>query len=64
MSTDATLSRRPPRRFWGWGQADARLDARELATVKAMVEHLDVPFAAPARASAALACRTARRTTA
>jgi len=45
MSTDATLSRRPPRRFWGWGQADARLDARELATVKAMVEHLDVPFA-------------------
>jgi alkyldihydroxyacetonephosphate synthase len=24
-----TLSRRPPRRFWGWGQADAALDARE-----------------------------------
>ena len=45
MNDDATLSRRPLRRFWGWGQADARLDARELATVKAMVEHLDVPFA-------------------
>jgi len=44
MNASATLSRRPLRRFWGWGQADARLDARELATVKTMVEHLDVPF--------------------
>ena len=43
--TNHTLSRRAPRRFWGWGQADATLDARELATVKAMVEQLDVPFA-------------------
>jgi len=44
MNASATLSRRPLRRFWGWGQADARLDARELATMKTMVEHLDVPF--------------------
>ena len=44
MNASATLSRRPLRRFWGWGQADARLDARELATVKTMVEHLDAPF--------------------
>ncbi|MCX7893191.1 MAG: FAD-binding oxidoreductase [Burkholderiales bacterium] len=47
MTADATLSRRPLRRFWGWGLADARLDARELAKVKAMVEALDVPFAQP-----------------
>jgi alkyldihydroxyacetonephosphate synthase len=44
MIANATLSRRPLRRFWGWGQADARLDARELATVKGMVEYLDVRF--------------------
>jgi hypothetical protein len=31
-SADATLSRRPARRFWGWGRADATLDAREQAT--------------------------------
>ncbi|MBI2753619.1 MAG: FAD-binding oxidoreductase [Betaproteobacteria bacterium] len=40
----ATLSRRAPRRFWGWGQADATLDAREQATVRTMVEQLDVPY--------------------
>jgi len=45
MPSHATLSRRAPRRFWGWGQADATLDAREQATVKAMVEQLDVPYA-------------------
>jgi alkyldihydroxyacetonephosphate synthase len=44
MGTQATLSRRPPRRFWGWGQADAVLDARELATVGAMVGGLGVGF--------------------
>ena len=45
MTTHATLSRRAPRRFWGWGQADATLDTREQATVKTMVEQLDVPYA-------------------
>lgn len=45
MPTDATLSRRAPRRFWGWGRLDATLDAREQATVKTMVEQLDVPYA-------------------
>ena len=40
----ATLSRRAPRRFWGWGQADTTLDAREQATVRTMVEQLDVPY--------------------
>jgi len=44
MDAQATLSRRPPRRFWGWGQADAVLDARELATVGAMVGGLGVGF--------------------
>ncbi len=38
--SDATLSRRPLRRFWGWGHADAMLDAREIATLKTMVGHL------------------------
>ena len=36
----ASLSRRPARRFWGWGYADAALDARETATLKTMVGHL------------------------
>jgi alkyldihydroxyacetonephosphate synthase len=45
MTTHATLSRRAPRRFWGWGQLDATLDTREQATVKTMVEQLDVPYA-------------------
>lgn len=45
MPSAATLSRRAPRRFWGWGQADAALDAREQATVRTMVEQLDVPYA-------------------
>jgi alkyldihydroxyacetonephosphate synthase len=44
MDAQATLSRRPPRRFWGWGQADAILDVRELATVGAMVGGLGVSF--------------------
>ena len=44
MNSDATLSRRPPRRFWGWGQADALLSEREVAAVKAMVGRLGVHF--------------------
>lgn len=38
MST--TLSRRAQRRFWGWGYADASLDAREQATLRFMLAHL------------------------
>src|SRR5450830_708537 len=45
MTDSTTLSRRAPRRFWGWGQADASLDKREQATVKTMVEQLEVPYA-------------------
>lgn len=40
-----SLSRRPPRRFWGWGAADAVLDAAEQSTVKFMVEQLGGHFA-------------------
>jgi alkyldihydroxyacetonephosphate synthase len=36
-----TLSRRPLRRFWGWGYADTVLDAREKGTVKAMLARID-----------------------
>jgi alkyldihydroxyacetonephosphate synthase len=45
MSTIKTLSRRPLRRFWGWGRADAALDAREQAVVKAMVTQAGAVFA-------------------
>jgi len=41
-----SLSRRPERRFWGWGTADDVLDAGEQATVKFMVEQLGGRFAA------------------
>ena len=44
MNADDTLSRRPPRRFWGWGEADAVLSERELATVQVMVGRLGVGF--------------------
>lgn len=58
MNTETTsLSRRPARRFWGWGDADTMLDARELATVKFMVEQLGGQFttlAPPAVAEFAL----------
>jgi len=47
MSADTSLSRRPPRRFWGWGRADAALDAREQATVKAMVTQVGGQFLDP-----------------
>jgi alkyldihydroxyacetonephosphate synthase len=41
-----TFSRRPARRFWGWGAADAVLDDGERATVKSMVEQLGGRYAA------------------
>lgn len=44
MSSESTFSRRPPRRFWGWGRTDTALDVREQATIKAMVEHLGAEF--------------------
>src|SRR5665647_887133 len=43
-----TLSRRPARRFWGWGAADAVLDDGEQAIVKFMVERLGGSYAKPA----------------
>lgn len=49
-TTPSSLSRRPARRFWGWGAADATLDVRELAAVKFTVEQLGgnyVALAAP-----------------
>lgn len=39
-----TLSRRTPRRFWGWGSADATLDERERSIVKGMLSLLDARF--------------------
>jgi alkyldihydroxyacetonephosphate synthase len=41
-----SLSRRPPRRFWGWGAADAVLSSIEQNTVKFMVEQLGAKFVA------------------
>jgi alkyldihydroxyacetonephosphate synthase len=41
-----SLSRRSERRFWGWGAVDAKLDAREQATVRFMVEQLGGSFVA------------------
>lgn len=35
-----TLSRRAQRRFWGWGYADASLNAREQANLRFMLGHL------------------------
>ncbi|NTV86683.1 MAG: hypothetical protein HGA21_08060, partial [Burkholderiaceae bacterium] len=35
-----TLSRRAPRRFWGWGAADAALDAREKTNLRFMLDQL------------------------
>ena len=35
-----TLSRRPQRRFWGWGLADAALDAREKTNLRFMLDQL------------------------
>lgn len=39
-----SLSRRAPRRFWGWGNADAALSPREQATVNSMLAALDAPL--------------------
>jgi alkyldihydroxyacetonephosphate synthase len=44
MDSDTTLSRRPTRRFWGWGLASDTLAAREQATVKSMLAHIDARF--------------------
>jgi len=44
MDTSSTLSRRPMRRFWGWGLASDTLTAREQVTVKAMLAHIDARF--------------------
>ena len=44
MSDSATLSRRTPRRFWGWGNIDSQLDAREQATVKTLTGMLGARF--------------------
>lgn len=49
-TTPSSLSRRPARRFWGWGAADATLDIQEQAAVKFTVEQLGgnyVALAAP-----------------
>jgi alkyldihydroxyacetonephosphate synthase len=43
-SFETTLSRRPVRRFWGWGRADTTLEARELEQIKAMVQQLGARF--------------------
>jgi len=42
-----TLSRRRPRRFWGWGHADARLTPQETALLGAMVGRLGGRFGQP-----------------
>jgi alkyldihydroxyacetonephosphate synthase len=44
MIEQATLSRRPPRRFWGWGLAEATLDEREQAIVRAMLWSVGAAF--------------------
>ncbi len=44
MNANASLSRRPPRRFWGWGLADAALDPRERAIVQAMLASVGAHF--------------------
>ncbi|MFI4940804.1 MAG: hypothetical protein ACHP7O_10760, partial [Burkholderiales bacterium] len=45
-ASSITLSRRPARRFWGWGAAADVLDAGEQARVKFMVEQLGGQFSA------------------
>ena len=44
MNNGATLSRRPLRRFWGWGLESDVLADRERALVKAMLTHVDARF--------------------
>jgi alkyldihydroxyacetonephosphate synthase len=43
-ATETTRSSRPLRRFWGWGNADATPDARELEKIKSMAQHLGARF--------------------
>jgi len=52
MDTHTTLSRRPTRRFWGWGLDSDTLAPREQATIKAMLARLEARFEdrAPPRA--------------
>ena len=40
MATSSTLSRRPMRRFWGWGLESDALSAREHSTIAAMLSIL------------------------
>ena len=40
MDTSSTLSRRPMRRFWGWGLESDALSARERSTIAAMLSVL------------------------
>jgi alkyldihydroxyacetonephosphate synthase len=44
MNSSITLSRRPLRRFWGWGLASDVLAERERAIVKSMLAHIDARF--------------------
>ena len=40
MDSSTTLSRRPTRRFWGWGLESDALSARERSTITAMLSVL------------------------
>ena len=42
-----SLSRRAPRRFWGWGRSDAELRPQELSNLKFMVEQLGGQYTTP-----------------
>jgi alkyldihydroxyacetonephosphate synthase len=44
METSTTLSRRPTRRFWGWGLESDALSARERSTIAAMLCGLEAHF--------------------
>jgi alkyldihydroxyacetonephosphate synthase len=44
MTANATLSHRPLRRFWGWGNADSTLDDQEQAAVVSMAARLGADF--------------------
>ena len=44
MTNNATLSHRPLRRFWGWGNADSVLNENEKATVASMAKRLGATF--------------------
>ena len=44
MGSNKTLSRRPTRRFWGWGLASDELNPREQSTIRAMLAGLGATF--------------------